>query len=78
MTEAQRLRLLELVVQAGASPDAVMGYARAYERYILEREADPRALNTLPHNGTSQLDANECAPSQQGARDGSVVVGDDP
>ena len=40
MTEAQRLRLLELAVQAGCSPHDAIGYARDYERYIKANESE--------------------------------------
>ena len=34
MTEAQRLRLLELAVSAGAAPDMAVEYARKYAAWV--------------------------------------------
>jgi hypothetical protein len=46
MTEAQRLRLLELAVQAGASPNMAVDFARQFEGYLAESGVVPAANST--------------------------------
>jgi hypothetical protein len=55
MTEAQRLRLVELAVRAGASCYQALDCAREYERYVAwGADHDPGALNTLLPSETSR------------------------
>jgi hypothetical protein len=51
MTEAQRLRLLELAIQAGAVAYQAVDCARQYERYLIARESGVAATQNT--TGTS-------------------------
>jgi hypothetical protein len=55
MTEAQRLRLLELAVQAGAAPDMTINYARQFERYLRGESAVVPVSNSTPDSGLSGI-----------------------
>lgn len=55
MTEAQRLRLLELAVQAGAIPDMAINYARKFERYLTDESRVVSSQHSTPDSGLSAI-----------------------
>lgn len=54
MTEATRLRLLELAVQAGAIPDMAINYALKFERYLKSESVVVPSQHSTPDSGMSK------------------------
>ena len=61
MTEAQKLRLLELVVQAGARPEMAVEYARQYERYVTDESGVVPLRNSTRDSEGSSPQGLACA-----------------